>query len=96
MAGFVRKWRGPVNKLAVPLVLIVDLVSFVVIPILNYDRKEVWATANFSIPGEDEVGFAPLDSTFINGMLIGPDGVLNCLDWIGLWFWFPPHSASSP
>eukprot|EP00750_Incisomonas_marina_P003811 INCI13414.6.p1 GENE.INCI13414.6~~INCI13414.6.p1 ORF type:complete len:912 (-),score=120.58 INCI13414.6:2319-5054(-) len=78
-AGWVQRWRLPVNALATPLIVIISILAFIVVPVLNYDRRLIWANSNFSIPADDSLGlaFAPLDSAFRCGILVGPNNTLG-------------------
>lgn len=70
-------WWGGLQ--ATPLIVIISILAFIVVPVLNYDRRLIWANSNFSIPADDSLGvaFAPLDSAFRLGILVGPNNTLG-------------------
>ena len=87
LAAWVKRCRLSVNGLIVPLVLIISISDFVAFPYLNFRTNDLWTSANFTVPVNVEVaadqGFAPMDSQFINGGLVGPDGTIGVIDAAG-------------
>ena len=67
------------NAAIVPIVVVVTTLAFVVVPILNTPDRGVWSAWNITLTAtrEDRMAFAPLDSKFHHGMLVGPNGTVG-------------------
>jgi len=62
-------------------VTLITCAAFILVPVLNLERRTVWSSPNFSIPVDTPgfQAFAPFDSAFENGKLVGPNGTTGVL-----------------
>lgn len=61
---------------ALPLVVALALFEFVVVPVSNFTHREyVMDIEKMTTDTNATIAFAPLNSTFESGLLIGPNGV---------------------
>eukprot|EP00750_Incisomonas_marina_P018835 INCI3153.2.p1 GENE.INCI3153.2~~INCI3153.2.p1 ORF type:complete len:1335 (-),score=150.16 INCI3153.2:1269-5273(-) len=75
-AGWAPQLRSWASNVALPLVVALALFEFLVVPVANFTHREfVTDIEAMSTHNNATIAYPPLNSTFENGLLIGPNGI---------------------